>query len=379
MAIYKLGEVCKYTTNKISSNNLNVSNYISTENMISNARGVTKATSVPFNTQLTKYDIGNILFSNIRPYFRKVWLATKAGGCSNDVLCFSPTVKIKSSYAFYILSSQPFIDYVVSTSKGTKMPRGDRSAIMNYLINIPSIREQEKIIEIIKPIEYLFLKYPSLVRIDTVQNCKNDVGDLIEIIKPIENAEKNLNNQMSVLKEILANQYNSLTTERDYFYRYINIHNDGYSGQKKYFATNAIGEFEVDLNKIQDISLERPSRADLTPQPNSLIFSKLDGENKVLYIPEKFNYVVSTGFFNFTNEFMDHIVGFLLSDDYKKQKTMLSTGTTMVGLNIDGLRQIKLKRPTNNISVLTKHLTLLLQIMNALSARKEQIVSLLIR
>lgn len=346
MAIYKLGEVCKYTTNKISSNNLNVSNYISTENMISNARGVTKATSVPFNTQLTKYDIGNILFSNIRPYFRKVWLATKAGGCSNDVLCFSPTVKIKSSYAFYILSSQPFIDYVVSTSKGTKMPRGDRSAIMNYLINIPSIREQEKI---------------------------------IEIIKPIENAEKNLNNQMSVLKEILANQYNSLTTERDYFYRYINIHNDGYSGQKKYFATNAIGEFEVDLNKIQDISLERPSRADLTPQPNSLIFSKLDGENKVLYIPEKFNYVVSTGFFNFTNEFMDHIVGFLLSDDYKKQKTMLSTGTTMVGLNIDGLRQIKLKRPTNNISVLTKHLTLLLQIMNALSARKEQIVSLLIR
>jgi type I restriction enzyme S subunit len=81
----KLGEVAVFINEKIRSENISVSNYISTENILSDYRGIISASKVPTSGSFTKYIEEDILLSNIRPYLKKVWFADKDGACSNDV------------------------------------------------------------------------------------------------------------------------------------------------------------------------------------------------------------------------------------------------------------------------------------------------------
>ena len=118
--------------------------------MISERGGVTKATKLPSGKTISVFQKGDILISNIRPYFKKIWLADKSGGCSNDVLVVRANEKISNRFLYYVLSSDNFFDYAVGTSKGTKMPRGDKKAIMKYKVPIYSLVEQEKIAEVLR-------------------------------------------------------------------------------------------------------------------------------------------------------------------------------------------------------------------------------------
>lgn len=78
----------------------------------------------------------DILLSNIRLYFRKVYRAKQKGGCSSDVLVFRAK-HIDSTTLFAILSSQIFTDYACSGSQGSKMPRGNKTHMMDF--KIPTI------------------------------------------------------------------------------------------------------------------------------------------------------------------------------------------------------------------------------------------------
>ena len=133
-----LNELCEYSSKRISIIELGVDNYISTENMLQNKAGVVLANGLPATGGVINFEDGDILISNIRPYFKKIWLATFSGGCSNDVLCFVPKTEIPSLYLYQILEKDNFFEHVMAGSKGTKMPRGDKKWIMNYETIIPS-------------------------------------------------------------------------------------------------------------------------------------------------------------------------------------------------------------------------------------------------
>lgn len=140
-----LSEVSSYVSEKIDINMLSLDNYVSTENMISNRAGITQAIKLPTVKNTTAFQKGDILISNIRPYFKKIWLADKSGGCSNDVLVVRADSSFSNRFLYYVLSSDTFFDYVVSTSKGTKMPRGDKNSIMKYEVPLLSLAEQERV------------------------------------------------------------------------------------------------------------------------------------------------------------------------------------------------------------------------------------------
>lgn len=144
-AYCELHNLCDYVEGKTAVSNLNETNYISTENMLQNKGGITKAASLPSVYKTQTYQSGDVLVSNIRPYFKKIWLATYDGGCSNDVLVLRPKKGVDNSYLYYLLANDQFFDYATSTVKGTKMPRGDRSAIMKYRCWLPDIDTQQKI------------------------------------------------------------------------------------------------------------------------------------------------------------------------------------------------------------------------------------------
>ena len=90
------------------------------------------------------YQQGDTLMSNIRPYLKKTWLADCDGVCSSDVLVFSPDT-VAPDYLHRIISSEHFVSSVMSSAKGSKMPRGDKYQMMKMKVMIPSLSEQRKI------------------------------------------------------------------------------------------------------------------------------------------------------------------------------------------------------------------------------------------
>ncbi|MGX0099813.1 type I restriction enzyme, S subunit [Staphylococcus cohnii] len=144
---YKLGEFIEYRNEKLLIENVNLENYISTENLLPDRGGKQTADKLPNAKSVKKYDEKDVLISNIRPYFKKIWQAEFPGGASNDVLILnSYNNNISNDYLYYYLSQDKFFDYMTQTAKGTKMPRGDKKAILDYEIKVPNIKEVQNYI-----------------------------------------------------------------------------------------------------------------------------------------------------------------------------------------------------------------------------------------
>jgi len=147
---YRLGEVASYWNEKINHSELNSQNYISTDNMLPNKAGITLSEYVPVKGKYTIFNKSDILVSNIRPYFKKIWFAGFDGGCSNDVIVFRPNEElIYPNYLYYVLSKDDFFDFMMAGSNGTKMPRGNKKSIPTYRINLPPLPTQRKMAKIL--------------------------------------------------------------------------------------------------------------------------------------------------------------------------------------------------------------------------------------
>ena len=149
----ELSDICVYRNERISTNALNSHTYVSTENMLPDKGGITDAASLPTVSQTSKFRYGDTLVSNIRPYFKKIWFAEYDGGCSNDVLVFSAKEGVDPKYLYYVLANDSFFAYSTATSKGTKMPRGDKTSIMQYQIEKVDSPTQKKIAAILSALD----------------------------------------------------------------------------------------------------------------------------------------------------------------------------------------------------------------------------------
>lgn len=150
---YKLSDICFYAKGKVDVSDLTDTDYISTENMLPNKGGITTASSLPSTAQTQVYQKDDVLVSNIRPYFKKIWFADCNGGCSNDVLVFRAKEDTDARFLYYVLANDSFFDYSTATSKGTKMPRGDKTAIMQYGVPHFDLPTQKKIAGILADID----------------------------------------------------------------------------------------------------------------------------------------------------------------------------------------------------------------------------------
>ena len=139
-----LKEVADFQKDRVSTELLNKSTYISTENIQQNFGGIQLANTVPTNANVIAYNKNDILLSNIRPYLKKVWLADRNGGCSADVFVLRSRC-CEQSFLYNVIASDRFIGYVMSGAKGVKMPRGDKKQMENFKFSLPSVIEQRKI------------------------------------------------------------------------------------------------------------------------------------------------------------------------------------------------------------------------------------------
>ena len=150
--VASLGDIAFYNNEKLPASQAMLDTYISTENMLPNRGGIELASSVPSTGCVTVFAKNDVLLSNIRPYFRKVWYASLSGTCSTDVLCFRVKSKVESEFLFCVLNSECFFEYIMSGAKGTKMPRGDKRQMMSYRIVMPHQGILENFSRTLKPL-----------------------------------------------------------------------------------------------------------------------------------------------------------------------------------------------------------------------------------
>ena len=138
--------MANYSIDKIDASEVNENTYVGVDNLLQNKRGKTISNCVPKTGRLTQYYCGDVLIGNIRPYLRKIWFADNSGGTNGDVLVVrSQNELINPKFLHYCLSSETFFEYDNQNSKGAKMPRGNKEAIMEYSFILPSLDEQERI------------------------------------------------------------------------------------------------------------------------------------------------------------------------------------------------------------------------------------------
>ena len=131
--------------------------------MLPNKMGFVNATNLPTTSQTTSFKNGDILISNIRPYFKKIIYCDFDGGCSTDVLCFHTFESYASLFLYCALYSDRFFDYMVAGVRGTKMPRGDKQQVMNYALVIPNAEALSEFNSVISPL----MKNKSLLAVES--------------------------------------------------------------------------------------------------------------------------------------------------------------------------------------------------------------------
>lgn len=143
----ELGDIVKLRNESIKDNENPDLLYISTANMNPNKAGIDIIRNNSVGLSGKTFHEGDVLVSNIRPYFKKIWKADRDGFASPDVLNFIPRneLEIDKTFLFYLLSNNDFFSYMTATAKGTKMPRGDKNAIKKYRVPVFTISDQNKI------------------------------------------------------------------------------------------------------------------------------------------------------------------------------------------------------------------------------------------
>lgn len=148
-----LSEVAGCSSTRVDASGLDETSFVGVDNLVADKGGRVDASYLPNTVRLTAYEPGDILLGNIRPYLKKVWLADGDGGCSGDVLAIRVKQEFKpfldTEFLYYLLSSDGFFAYNMQHAKGAKMPRGNKTAILNYRIPVPLLEVQREIVKIL--------------------------------------------------------------------------------------------------------------------------------------------------------------------------------------------------------------------------------------
>ena len=154
--VVELMNIGYFVKEKIEVLNLNPEDYISTENLLSDYGGVTISNKLPTTEKVTAFQKNDILISNIRPYLKKVWVADKDGGASNDIIVIRAKSNINTSFLSSVIKNDDFINYMMKGAKGLKMPRGDLGLISIFPVAVPSDpKEQQAIADCLSSLDKL--------------------------------------------------------------------------------------------------------------------------------------------------------------------------------------------------------------------------------
>ena len=330
----KLSNVSSYVTEKISVDSIDISEYITTDNLLQNKRGRLIAEKLP-TQKVTKFKQDDILIANIRPYLKKIWQADIDGGASSDVLVVRPNDVIDNNFLYYALTQDSFFEYVMKGSKGTKMPRGDKSQIMNFVIPDLEIGEQIKIGKLLKSIDQ---------KIQTNSQINQELEAMAKTLYDYWFVQFNFPDQN-------GNPYKSSGGKMVYNPELKCEIPEGWGVEKlKYFLTIKNGK---DHKHLQDGKFAvygsggiMRTVADYLYSGESILFPRKGTLNNVMYVNEKF-WTVDTMFYSEVNKNNSALYVFYSVKDIDFNK--LNTGTGVPSMTSSILYDLNIIVPEENI------------------------------
>ncbi|KAF5064476.1 Type I restriction modification DNA specificity domain protein [anaerobic digester metagenome] len=112
------------------------------------------APEVFFDSQVKRFQSGDVLFGKLRPYLAKVTRLASDGVCVGEFFVLRPCVSnVTAPYIEQLLRSKPVIDVINSSTFGAKMPRVDWQFMGGMMIPLPPIPEQTAIVRFLGHID----------------------------------------------------------------------------------------------------------------------------------------------------------------------------------------------------------------------------------
>ena len=100
----------------------------------------------------TMFYKGNILYSKLRPYLLKIFVADENGICTPEIVPFDTYCNIYNEYIATYLKS-PYVDNFINTiTYGVKMPRVGTETMVDLFVPLPPVEEQHRIVATYKSI-----------------------------------------------------------------------------------------------------------------------------------------------------------------------------------------------------------------------------------
>ncbi|MDQ4145188.1 MAG: restriction endonuclease subunit S [Actinomycetota bacterium] len=148
-----LGDLAHIASTRADPSVLTSTTYVTVDSLLPDFGGRKDSDYVVNAGGAIRFNPGDVLVGNIRPYLKKVWHADREGGASPDVLTISLLPQAREvmlpRFLYFLLASERFIAYSVRHSKGGKMPRGDKASILKYRVPVPPVAVQQEVVRVL--------------------------------------------------------------------------------------------------------------------------------------------------------------------------------------------------------------------------------------
>ena len=113
-----------------------------------------------FDSQMKRFQAGDVLFGKLRPYLAKVARSSFSGLCVGEFLVLRPRCgTYVGAYLEHLLRSKPLIDAVNSSTFGAKMPRAGWQFIGGMRVARPPLSEQVAIVRFLEHADRRIRRY----------------------------------------------------------------------------------------------------------------------------------------------------------------------------------------------------------------------------
>ncbi len=153
--IVPLGNLCQRGRESVDPQEIPSTPYVSLGHMDSGDPKLRDwGSSTEVKSSKRRFEPGDVLYGKLRPYLDKAVLAEMEGVCSTDVLVFeSKPDRTVPGFLVHLLHTNRFLNYAISTTSGTNLPRTRWTSLRNFKVALPPLPEQRRIAEALRTIQ----------------------------------------------------------------------------------------------------------------------------------------------------------------------------------------------------------------------------------